>query len=196
ALAIAPYNVYPARDGWVAIFTASERHWHSIARVLDRADLLEHPDFASTPARAARMTEIDAMVEAWTRERTKDEVMAVLTRAPAPAPPLPHHRRGRRRPPSARARLVGRRRASAPRQDPGTGVADPPARRRSGGDRPTRAAPRPGHRSRPRRAARPRPRRPAHAARARRHRAGGRRRLRRAVTRRPSRAHARQGDRR
>ena len=40
ALAIAPYNVYPTRDGFVAIFTASERHWHSITRVLGREDLL------------------------------------------------------------------------------------------------------------------------------------------------------------
>src|SRR6266498_802308 len=41
ALAIAPYNVYSTDDGYVAIFTASERHWHSIARVLGREDLLE-----------------------------------------------------------------------------------------------------------------------------------------------------------
>jgi len=64
ALAIAPYNVYPTTDGFVAIFTASERHWHSIAKVLGREDLLAHPDFASTPGRAARMDEIDAMVGA------------------------------------------------------------------------------------------------------------------------------------
>src|SRR6266536_3169386 len=41
ALAIAPYNVYATNDGYVAIFTASERHWHSLARVLGRQDLLE-----------------------------------------------------------------------------------------------------------------------------------------------------------
>src|SRR5438128_609968 len=58
AMAIAPYNVYPTKDGYVAIFTASERHWHSIARVLGREDLLANPDFASTPSRAARVEEI------------------------------------------------------------------------------------------------------------------------------------------
>ncbi len=88
ALAIAPYNVYATNDGYVAIFTASERHWHSLARVLGRQDLLENPDFASTPARAARMEEIDAMVEAWTRQRGKDEIMAVLTRAHVPCAPV------------------------------------------------------------------------------------------------------------
>jgi len=88
ALAIAPYNVYPTTDGYVAIFTASERHWHSVARVLGREDLLDDPDYASTPARAARMAEIDALVEAWTRRRGKDEVMAELTRAHVPCAPV------------------------------------------------------------------------------------------------------------
>jgi formyl-CoA transferase len=88
ALAIAPYNVYPARDGYVAIFTASERHWHSIARLLGREDLLTSPDFATTPARAARVEEIDAMVEAWTRPRGKDEVLAALTEAHVPCAPV------------------------------------------------------------------------------------------------------------
>jgi formyl-CoA transferase len=88
ALAIAPYNVYPASDGYVAIFTASERHWQSIARVLGRADLLDNPDYAGTPARAAHMEEIDALVEAWTRGRSKDEVMRVLTEAHVPCAPV------------------------------------------------------------------------------------------------------------
>ncbi len=88
ALAIAPYNTYLTRDGHVAIFTASERHWLSIARVLGREGLLDDPDFASTPARAARMEEIDAMVGAWTRERSKDEVMAALTAAHVPCAPV------------------------------------------------------------------------------------------------------------
>jgi formyl-CoA transferase len=88
ALAMAPYNVYPTGDGHVAIFTASDRHWESIARVLGREDLLDDPDFATTPGRAARVEEIDAMVEAWTRQRGKDEVMAVLTEAHVPCAPV------------------------------------------------------------------------------------------------------------
>jgi CoA:oxalate CoA-transferase len=88
ALAMAPYNVYPSKDGYVAIFTASDRHWDSITRVLGREDLLTNPDYAGTPDRAARMEEIDAMVEAWTRERGKDEVLAILTKAHVPCAPV------------------------------------------------------------------------------------------------------------
>jgi crotonobetainyl-CoA:carnitine CoA-transferase CaiB-like acyl-CoA transferase len=72
----------------VAIFTASDRHWDSITRVLGREDLLDHADYATTPGRAARVDEIDAMVSAWTRERAKDEVMAILTQAHVPCAPV------------------------------------------------------------------------------------------------------------
>jgi crotonobetainyl-CoA:carnitine CoA-transferase CaiB-like acyl-CoA transferase len=88
ALAMAPYNVYATNDGHVAIFTASERHWHSIVRVLGREDLLTDPAYATTPGRAAKMDEIDALVEAWTRDRSKDDVMAILTRAHVPCAPV------------------------------------------------------------------------------------------------------------
>ncbi len=139
ALAIAPYNVYPTKDGFVAIFTASERHWHSIARVLGREDLLDNPDFASTPARAARMTEIDGMVEAWTRALSKDDVMTTLTRAHVPCAPvrttaevvndphlhdrglwvdIEHPRRGKTRVPRSPIRLHGSAPASIDRPAP------------------------------------------------------------------------------
>jgi formyl-CoA transferase len=88
ALAMAPYNVYETSDGYVAIFTASDRHWDSITRVLGREDLLENPDYATTPGRAARVEEIDAMVTAWSRTHTKDEVLAILTKAHVPCAPV------------------------------------------------------------------------------------------------------------
>jgi CoA:oxalate CoA-transferase len=139
ALAIAPYNVYPTNDGHVAIFTAAERHWQSIARVLGRDDLLDDPNFASTPARAARMEEIDAMVEAWTRRHGKDEVMARLTKAHVPCAPVrtarevindphllergtwvdvEHPRRGKTRVPISPIRLHGSARAAIERPAP------------------------------------------------------------------------------
>lgn len=128
ALAMAPYNVYETKDGYIAIFTASERHWHSVARVLGREDLLSNPDFATTPGRAAKGDEIDAMVTAWTRQRGKDEVLAILTEAHVPCAPvrttrevvndphlnarglwadIEHPRRGKTRVPNSPIRLHG-----------------------------------------------------------------------------------------
>ena len=172
ALAIAPYNVYPTRDGFVAIFTASERHWHSIARVLGREDLLDNPDYASTPSRAAHMEEIDALVEAWTRGRGKDEVMAELTRRARAVRARAHHRRGGRRPASAGARALDGGGSSAAGQDARAELAHSPPRQRAGPGRAARAAARSGHRPRARRAPRPRSGGAGGASRPRRHRAG------------------------
>jgi crotonobetainyl-CoA:carnitine CoA-transferase CaiB-like acyl-CoA transferase len=128
ALAMAPYNVYETRDGHVAIFTASDRHWESITRVLGRDDLRRDPAFGTTPARAARMEEIDALVTAWTRVRTRDEVVVILGEAHVPCAPVrttgevvddphlrergawvevEHPRRGKTRVPASPIRLHG-----------------------------------------------------------------------------------------
>ena len=75
ALAMAPYNTYRCKDGYVAIFTAAERHWQSMCKMLNRKDLAEHPDFSSTIGRAKRMTEVDDVVGAWTIGRSKEDVL-------------------------------------------------------------------------------------------------------------------------
>src|SRR5215470_16293346 len=75
ALAIAPYNTYRCSDGYVAIFTSAERHWHSMCRLLERTDLLDNPEYSTTPGRAKHMEEIDDLVGAWTITRSKDEIL-------------------------------------------------------------------------------------------------------------------------
>jgi formyl-CoA transferase len=88
ALAMAPYNTYPCCDGYVAIFTSAERHWHSMCRMLDRVDLLSNPDYSTTPGRAKRMTEIDDLIGAWTITRGKEEVLQILNEAHVPCAPV------------------------------------------------------------------------------------------------------------
>jgi formyl-CoA transferase len=88
ALAMAPYNTYPTTDGHVAIFTSAERHWHAIAKVCGRPELITDPDYLTTPQRAARVEEIDTMVAAWTRPKSKDEVMRLLNEAHVPCAPV------------------------------------------------------------------------------------------------------------
>jgi len=88
ALAMAPYNTYPCSDGYVAIFTAAERHWQSMCSMLGRPDLATDPDYASTVARAKNMAEIDDIVSAWTIVRAKDAVLRLLNEAHVPCAPV------------------------------------------------------------------------------------------------------------
>lgn len=88
ALAIAPYNTYRCKDGYVAIFTSAERHWVSLCEMMERQDLLQNPEFATTPGRARHMAEIDDMVGAWTIGRSKEEILQALNDAHIPCAPV------------------------------------------------------------------------------------------------------------
>lgn len=77
ALALAPYNVYRAADGWVAIICIREGHWRGLIDAMARPELAADPRFADMRSRAAHMDEVDAVVEAWTRGLPKAEVFRV-----------------------------------------------------------------------------------------------------------------------
>ncbi|WP_131737966.1 CaiB/BaiF CoA transferase family protein [Actinomadura roseirufa] len=83
-LAVCPYNVYPAADGWVAILCMTDGHWQALCGLMDRADLAEDPAFASPPARVAQMDGLDEIVAKWTAELTRDDVAERLQSAGVP----------------------------------------------------------------------------------------------------------------
>jgi crotonobetainyl-CoA:carnitine CoA-transferase CaiB-like acyl-CoA transferase len=87
-LAICPYNVYPASDGWVAVMCSSNRHWLTLCQLMDRGDLAADPRFASNPERARHMDEIDNIVALWTVTMTKAGLADRLVQADIPAGPV------------------------------------------------------------------------------------------------------------
>ncbi len=72
----APYNVYPAADGHVAILLVTEAHWHSLLKAMGREELLRDPRFSSNAARVAHIDAVDALVTEWTRRLPKAEIVA------------------------------------------------------------------------------------------------------------------------
>lgn len=77
-MAMCPYNVYEALDGWVAIFCVTDAHWSTLCGVLGRADLAADARLISTPARVAAAEDIDQAVEGWTRMRTESDIVQRL----------------------------------------------------------------------------------------------------------------------
>jgi crotonobetainyl-CoA:carnitine CoA-transferase CaiB-like acyl-CoA transferase len=71
----APANVYSCRDGWLYAGVLLDTHWVKLAALLGRAELGEHPDYATIPARVARRDELDQMLADFCAERTRDEVI-------------------------------------------------------------------------------------------------------------------------
>ena len=87
-LAIAPYNVYAAADGYIAIITVVEEHWRSLLEAIGRQDLKDEARFANNAARVTVMAEVDGLIEAWTRTLTKAEAFAILRRHRVPSAPV------------------------------------------------------------------------------------------------------------
>ncbi|WP_456598599.1 CaiB/BaiF CoA transferase family protein [Blastococcus sp. SYSU DS0616] len=87
-LAVAPYGVYPASDGHVALFCVTEGHWKSLVTVMEREDLLEDPRFGSTHLRATHLEEVDAQVSAWTLLHEKWELVRTLEACGVPCAPV------------------------------------------------------------------------------------------------------------
>lgn len=75
--ALAPYNVYEARDGHIAIICIREGHWKKLCAAMARPELADDERFAKMADRCARMEEVDELVSEWTRERSKAELFAV-----------------------------------------------------------------------------------------------------------------------
>ena len=76
-MAVAPYNVYAASDGHVAIICIRERHWQSLLSAMHKPELADDPRFADMKTRARNMAATDATVEAWTSTLAKAEVFRI-----------------------------------------------------------------------------------------------------------------------
>lgn len=87
-LSLAPYNVYRASDGYVAIICPLENHWTNLLHAMGREDLIGDPRYDTHRARVERMEETDALVEAWSRDLTRDEVFAITKAHKVPCAPV------------------------------------------------------------------------------------------------------------
>ena len=83
-LSVAPYNVYAAKDGYVAIITVREVHWLNLLEAMGREDLKDDERYLTTDARVLNMDEVDESVGAWVATLTKDEAEAAAQKYKVP----------------------------------------------------------------------------------------------------------------
>ena len=74
ALSAAPYNVYEAQDGHVAMICIRDGHWRKLCDAMNRAELAEDQRFIDMKSRSSNMDELDDLINAWTRQHTKEEI--------------------------------------------------------------------------------------------------------------------------
>lgn len=88
ALAMAPYNTYAARDGYVAIMCVTDAHWRVLCEAMGRAELGDDPQWATHDMRCRSIDATDAVVEAWTRTLTRAQLTSEAQRWHFPCAPV------------------------------------------------------------------------------------------------------------
>lgn len=87
-LAESPYNVYPTRDGHIAIICVGEAHWQSLLNAMDRDDLGSDPRYIDLKSRVAHMDDIDELVSSFTARFDKQPLFERLMSHRVPCAPV------------------------------------------------------------------------------------------------------------
>ncbi len=83
-----PGSTYPCapggRNDYIYIF-AQQQMWKAFANAIGRPDIIEDPKYATPESRWDNRETLNAIIEAWTRQKTKYEAMKILGEAGVPS---------------------------------------------------------------------------------------------------------------
>ena len=82
---IAPYQVFPTRDGELMIVAGNDKLFAALCSVLDMPELTGDPRFLTNADRVANRAELLALLEERTKQRKSGELLDVLVAAGVPA---------------------------------------------------------------------------------------------------------------
>lgn len=82
---VAPSNVYPTSDGQVLIAANQDSVFRRLTAAMGRPELATDPRFVDHRARGENMTELDALIAAWTAQLPAKQLLDILHEAGVPA---------------------------------------------------------------------------------------------------------------
>jgi crotonobetainyl-CoA:carnitine CoA-transferase CaiB-like acyl-CoA transferase len=85
---IAPYQVFPTRDGELMIVAGNDKLFAALCNVLGLAELTSDPRFLTNPDRVANRPALLTLLEERTRERGSAELLDALVAAGVPVSPV------------------------------------------------------------------------------------------------------------
>ncbi len=85
---IVPYRVFPVSDGFIIIACGNDRQWCDICRIFGVPELGADPRYATNAARIANRTEVNALVDGFTVNYTRADLLTMLEQANVPAGPI------------------------------------------------------------------------------------------------------------
>jgi len=82
---LAPYSQFETCDVYVMLMCMHDEHWRRLVTAMGREELADDPRFAKNKARMQNLVETEALVEAWTRTHTRNDVFDTAKRIGVPA---------------------------------------------------------------------------------------------------------------
>jgi crotonobetainyl-CoA:carnitine CoA-transferase CaiB-like acyl-CoA transferase len=86
--AFVPYQVFPARDGYIFIGASNEDYWKKLCRALALDDLFRDERFATNELRIQHASELLPLIEKTTVEYSRNELVTRLRASEIPCSPL------------------------------------------------------------------------------------------------------------
>ncbi|MFL9990955.1 CoA transferase [Paraburkholderia sediminicola] len=74
----APFGTYRAKDGYIVIAVLGEHIWRRFCEVIEQPELVADPRFGEGSARRKHMDELNAHIDAWLGDKTRDETLRML----------------------------------------------------------------------------------------------------------------------
>jgi len=85
---IYPYDTFKARDGWIVIAIANDAIWERFLAAAGLKELGEDGRFSSNMLRVENNAALKELLEDWTSERSRDEIVALLNENRVPSCPI------------------------------------------------------------------------------------------------------------
>lgn len=82
---VAPSNVYPTTDGEILIGANQDSVWKRMAEAMGRPELGDDPRYNSHHARGENQAELDELINAWTRQFSSADLLALMEKHGVPA---------------------------------------------------------------------------------------------------------------
>ena len=78
AMTLYPFDLFPAKDGRIAIAVGQPRHWDLLCAAMERPDLMDDERSFSNEARLANVDWVEEQICGWTRNLPRRDIMIKL----------------------------------------------------------------------------------------------------------------------
>ncbi|HXR34805.1 MAG TPA: CoA transferase [Candidatus Binataceae bacterium] len=75
---LAPYNTYPARDGWITIMAAQPARFRRLCELMGQPELADDPRYVKLAGRSKNRAELDRAIAQWTMTMPRRQLMDLL----------------------------------------------------------------------------------------------------------------------